>query len=141
MNADFLRKQRNNARPLQNSRFRGKRLAHQIAGETPDHNVLAQLGNFRIQELFDRLVGIYYERLFEQTDGAVKLIEFSIDNLLRDVFWFPFNLRLVNLALSFDEISRNICATDVKRVRRRDVQGNIFDESTEVFVPGRKIGL
>ncbi len=54
--------------------FGCKRLAGEIAGKAADHNVLAEFGNFRAQQIFDRDVGIFDEALFEQTDRAVKLV-------------------------------------------------------------------
>src|SRR5438045_8000507 len=57
-------------------RFGGKRLAHEVAGKPANHNVLAEFCNFSVEQIFDRDVGIFNEALFEQTDRAVKLVEF-----------------------------------------------------------------
>src|SRR5260370_37760143 len=102
-------------------RFGGKRLADEIAGKAADHNVLAEFGNFRAQQIFDRDVGIFDEALFEQTDRAVKLVQLSVDNFLSHVRGLSFDLRLVNLTLGLDQFSGHVFATDIKRVRRRNV--------------------
>ena len=59
---------------------------------------------FGLDEIVDRLVGILDESLLEQTNRAVKFVEFSVDNFVDDVGRFAFHLRLVNRALGFDQI-------------------------------------
>src|SRR5882724_1256284 len=122
-------------------RFGGKRLANEVTGEAADYNVLAEFGNFSVEQIFDRDVGIFDETLFEQTDRAVELVELSIDDFFRHVCWLSFHLRLVNLALGLDQFSRHIFATDVKRMRRRDVQRDVFNEAAKIFVLRDKIGF
>src|SRR5260370_11032989 len=103
-------------------RFGGKRLADEVTGEAADHNVLAEFGNFRAQQIFDRDVGIFDEALFKQTNCAVELIKFSVDNFFSHVCGLAFDLRLVNLALGLDQFSGHILSTDVKRMCGRDVE-------------------
>src|SRR5947209_16718760 len=112
-------------------RFGGNRLANEVTGEAADHNVLAKFGNFSIEQIFDRDVGIFDEALFEQTDRAVELVEFSVDNFFSHVFGLAFDLRLINLALGLDQFSGHILAADVKRVRGRDMQCDVFNEPAE----------
>src|SRR5260370_23590730 len=59
-------------------RFGGKRLADEVTGEAADHNVLAEFGNFRAQQIFDRDVGIFYEAFFPQTNFTLELFQFSV---------------------------------------------------------------
>src|SRR6266568_2561406 len=53
---------------------------------------------------------------------------------------FPLTCAL-DLALGFDEIARNISATDVKRMRSSDVQRNVLYEFAKILVPCHKVGL
>src|SRR5260370_9416519 len=101
--------------------FGCKRLADEIAGKAADRNVPAEVGNFRAQQIFDRDRGVFHGALFEQTDRAVKLVQLSIDNFLSHVRGLSFDLRLVNLTLGLDQFSGHVFATDIKRVRRRNV--------------------
>src|SRR4029450_5445756 len=122
-------------------RVRWKRLAHEVAGETPDHDVFAQFGDLRFHQILNRLVWVLNESLLEQAYGTEKFVELAIDNFVHDVLRLAFDLPLVNLALGFDEIARNICAAYVKRVRSSDVQRDVFHELTKIFVPGHKVRL
>src|SRR5438105_11033247 len=85
-------------------RFRRKRLAHQVAREAPDNNVLAKLRDFCAEELFDGLIGIFYETLLEQTHRAVKLVEFPIDNFIHHVVGLAFDLALINRLFGIDHL-------------------------------------
>src|SRR5437763_1552609 len=126
---------------LQKLRFAWKRFADEIASEPPNEDIFAKLGNFRAEQILKRNARILDEALFEQTDCAVELVEFSIDNFVDNIRRFAGHLRFVNLALGFDQFSRNIFPTDVKRMGGSNVQGDVFNEAAEVFVLGHEIGL
>src|SRR4051794_1508676 len=84
--------------PLQQLRFVWQGLADEVADEAANHNIFAELGNFRVEQIADCYVGIFYESLLEQTDGAVKFLEFSVHDLIRDMRGFIFDLRFVDFA-------------------------------------------
>src|SRR6266511_3634745 len=48
---------------------------------------------------------------------------------------------LVNFALSFDEIAWHIGTTNVKRVRRSNVQGDVLYELAKILVLRHEVGL
>src|SRR5205085_10929232 len=108
---------------LQKLRFAWKRFDDEIASEPPNEDIFAKLGNFRAEQILNRNVRILDEALFEQTDRAVKFVEFSIDNFVDNIRRLAGYLRLVNFALGFDQFRRHIFAADVKRVCRGDMQG------------------
>src|SRR6267143_1248064 len=127
---------------LQNTlRFAGKRLADEVASKPANNDVLAEFRNFSVEEIFDRHIRIFDEALFEQTDRAVKFVELSIDNFLSHVRRLAFHLRLVDFALGLNQFSGHVLTAHVERVRRRDVQRDVFDEAAEIFVLGHEIGL
>src|SRR5437870_487444 len=121
--------------------FGSKRLADEVASKPADDNVLAKFRNFSVEQFFDRNIRIFDETLLEQTDRAVELVEFPIDNFFSHVRGLSFDLRLVNFALGFDQFPRNIFATDIERVRRRDVERDVFHETAEIFVLGHEISF
>src|SRR6266704_1880125 len=96
-------------------RFGRKRFAHQIARETADNDVLAQLGDLGFDKVAYRLIRIFDEPLLEQTNGTEKLVEFSIDNFLYDILRFPFRLCLVSLAIYFHEHANLALLVNVRR--------------------------
>src|SRR5437870_7391440 len=108
--------------------FGSKRLADEVASKPADDNVLAKFRNFSVEQFFDRNIRIFDETLLEQTDRAVKLVEFSIDDFLCHIRGLAFDLRLVNLALGVNQFSRNIFATDIERVSGRDMERDVFHE-------------
>src|SRR5205809_2139905 len=122
-------------------RFVWQRLANEIPNKPADDNVFAQLRNLTSKQIFDSHVGIFDEGLFKQTDGAVEFLEFSFDNLFSNVVRFALDLGLVNLALDFDQVTANICATNIERMCCGDMQRDVFHELAEILVPSHKIGL
>ncbi len=100
----------------------GQRFADEIARKTANHDVFAQFRDFRADQFLDRLIGILDESLLQQTNRAVKLLEFSVDNFVHHVSGLPLTWRLVNLALGFNQRCRDFLATDIERMRRGDVQ-------------------
>ena len=50
-------------------------------------------------------------------------------------------LRLVNFALGFDKIPGDLRAADVERMRRGNMQSDIFHELAEVFISRHEISL
>ena len=79
--------------------------------------------------------------MFEQANGAVEFLEFSIDNFVGNVLRFAFDLSFINFALSFDEIAWHIGTADVKRVRRCNMQSDVLHKLAEVFVPSHEVSL
>jgi hypothetical protein len=118
-----------------------QRFANQVAGETTNHNVLTQLCDLGVHQFLDRLVGIFDKPLFQQTNRAVKFLQLAVHDLVHDRFRFAFHLRLVNFALGFNQIAGDIVTTHVERMRRGDVQRDILNKRTEIFVLGYEIGL
>ena len=118
-----------------------ERFPDRVAGKAPNDDVLADLGDLRRDQLLDRLVGILDEALFEQTDGAVKFVEFSFHDLRGHVFWFAFHLLGINRALGFNRGGRDFIATDIERLRGGDVECDVFHKRTEAIVFRDEIGL
>src|SRR5207253_9291251 len=83
-------------------RFAWQRLADEIADKPADDDVLAELRNFGTQQILDGHIRILNKALFEQANGAVEFLEFSIDNFVGNVLRFAFDLSFINFALSFD---------------------------------------
>ena len=81
--------------PRRHSGIVRQRFADQVAGETANHNVFAQFRDFGADQLPDRLVGILDESLLQQANRAVKLLQFSVDDLVRSTFsGLPFTCAL-----------------------------------------------
>src|SRR5438132_3285368 len=155
MNADFSRGLvgRGGARPSRNSAILpprtaaattllvSQRFADEIARETADHDVLAELGNFCAEQIFNRLIRILDEALFEQANRAVKLVEFPIDNLIHNTCRLAFHLGFINLALSLDQFSGYVFAANVTRMSRGNVKRDIFHKRAEDFILRHEVGL
>src|SRR6184192_4396654 len=124
-----------------NLSFARQRLADEITHEAADHDVLAKLGYLGTEEIFDGHIRIFDEGLFEQANSAVEFLEFSFDDLLSNLFRFPLYMSFVDLALGFDQITGNIAATNVKRMRCSNMQRNVFHELAEILVSRHKISL
>ena len=116
-------------------------LADQVPNETTNDNVLAQFCNLRIQQIANCHIGIFDETLLEQANCAVEFLEFALDNFVSNVRRLALYLRFVDFALRFDQVARNISATDVERMRGGDMQRDVFYEFSEIFVPRHEIGL
>ena len=54
---------------------------------------------------------------------------------------FVLYLCLVNSAFGFDQVTWNVGAADVERLRGSDMQCDVLHELPEVFISGYKIGL
>ena len=87
------------------------------------------------------LVGILDEPLLEQTDRAVKFVEFSIDDFTDHVGRLILDLRLENGALGSHRLGGNILPADKLRLSGSDMQSDVFDEFPEIFVLGHEVGL
>jgi len=116
-------------------------LADQVPNETTNDNVLAQFCNLRIQQVANCYIGILDETLLEQANCAVEFLEFALDNLVRYVCRLALYLRLVDFALRFDQVARDISAADVEGVRGGDMQRDVFYELSEIFVSRYEIGF
>ena len=119
----------------------GQCFADEVAREAANNNVFAQFRDFRAHQFPDCLVGILDESLLQQTNRAIKLLQFSVDNFIHHRFRFAFDLPLINFALGFNQRSGHVVPTDVEGMRRRNMQGDVLYESAEILVLGHEIGL
>src|SRR3954471_6977818 len=117
-----------------NLSFGRQRLADKVPNEATNDDVLAQFGNLGSQQIANCHVGIFDEALLEQTNCAVKLLQFAVDNFVRNVRRLALHLCLIDFTFRFDQIARNVGAADVKRVRRGDMQCDVFYELSEILV-------
>src|SRR5450756_2329862 len=87
-----------------------------------DYDVLASLGNHRLDELVDRL---------------------ALDDLLPDLFRLLLGLELnaVESFLMVDNVRRNVLRTDKGRIRSRDLYRNLLTQTLEILGLGDEIGL
>jgi hypothetical protein len=125
-------------------RYRGivcQCFADEVARETANNNVLPEFRDLGAEQFPDRLIWILDESLLQQTNRAVEFFQFAVDNFAHHRFRFAFDLALINFALGFDQRAGHIITTDVERMRRSDVQGDVLHESTEILVLGHEIGL
>ena len=81
-------------------RFARQRLADEVPDEATNDDVLAQFGNLGIQQVANCHIGIFDEALFEQAIGAIKFLEFALDNLVRNLRRLALYLCLVDFAFS-----------------------------------------
>ena len=83
-----------------------QRLTHEIAGKTPNDDVLPELGDLGRDQFFDRvMIGILDEALLEQANRSVKLVSFPSTILVMNILGFAlvFHLRVVNLAFALNK--------------------------------------
>ena len=84
-----------------------------VTCKTSDHDVFTEFGNFRGNEFANRLIRVFNECLIKQTDTAKELVEFSIHDLLGDIFRLTFHLRAINVPFPFNHLLRNHVPTNI----------------------------
>src|SRR2546423_2926969 len=138
------------SRPITNSANRSRRydllfarqrLAYEITDESANDNVFAELGNFSVEQVVNCDVRIFDEALLEQANRAIEFLELAFHNFVRYVGGLALHLRLVDLALGFNEIAGNVSLADVQRMSRGDMQRDVFNKLPEILVSGDKIGF
>src|SRR5437763_10644942 len=121
--------------------FARQRFAYEIADEPANDNVFAKLGNLCVEQVVNRDVRIFDETLLEQANRAIEFFEFAFHNFVRYMGGLALHLRVIDLALGFDEIPGNIGPTNVQGMRRGDMQRDVFDKLPEILVSRHKIGF
>src|ERR1700730_14486854 len=121
--------------------FLAKVFANCISSEGANNDVFAKLGNLRGYQIFDRLIRVLDKGLIQETNAAVKFVELTVDDFLDNILRLAFDLRAVDLTLFFDQLRRHLLTAYVRRMRRRDMQRQIFNKLTKIFVLGDKIGF
>src|SRR5450756_3230863 len=119
-------------------------LAADLEAHKPrDYDVLAGLGNHRLDELLDRLALITDVRLMHQTVLFIVRSQLAIDDLLPDLLRLLLRLELnaVETLLMLDDVRRNVLRTNEGRIRGGDLYRNLLAQTLEIPGLGDEIGL
>ena len=101
--------------------FARQRLAYEITNESANDNVFAELGNFCVEQVVNCDFRIFDEALLEQANRSIEFLELTFHNFVGYMSGLALHLRLIDLALSFDEIAGNISLADVQGMSRSDM--------------------
>src|SRR5262249_50376819 len=121
--------------------FRGlagsRLLAQPEAGEAAHHDVLLEDGDLLLHELAHGQLRVLHERLLEQAEGLVVLLELALGDLVHDRGRLALGrgLRAIDLLLLLEGLPRDLVLAHVERGRGRggcDVHGDVLHEGLEV---------
>src|SRR5215471_21852456 len=118
-------------------------LAHLVAGEAADGDVLADLGHGGGHDLVDLLLVVLHEGLIDQADRLVELLDLAGEDLLDHrvrLLLLP-ELDPLDLLLLLEDVAGDLLAADVLGVERGDVERQVADQGLEVLVPGNEVGF
>src|SRR5215831_12268856 len=99
-------------------------LAHLVAGEAADGDVLADLGNLLRDHLVDLLLVVLHEGLIHQADRLEELFDLASEDLLDHrlgLLLLP-KLDPLDLLLLLEDLGGDLLAADVLGVERGDVE-------------------
>src|SRR5882672_8361497 len=113
------------------------------ARETPDRNVLAQLGDRLGNHLANRYALVFNVVLFVEAVFLVELFHLAGHDFLDHRFRLSGcqRLRAVNLALFFEHLRRYFLAPHIARIQRRHVHGDIVRKLLERIRARHEIGF
>src|SRR3954467_14999398 len=119
-------------------------LAHLVAREAADHDVLAGLRSRGRAQVLDRLpavlVGVHV-LLVQQHDLLEPLAQPALGDLRPNVLGLVRGLLLEDPQLALAVLLRHVVLGDVQRGGGRDVQGDVARELLEVVIARDEVGL
>src|ERR1700690_39096 len=115
--------------------------AELVPDKPADLDVLPGLRDRLGEKLLHGLIRRLDERLVQEADVGIVLLELPIDNLLGGRRRLSLDLRRGDLALLGDLSLRHLVAGDVERAGCRDLEAQVLDEGLEAVVAGDKVGL
>src|SRR5512133_703962 len=118
-------------------------LAEHVAREAADLDVLADLRDRLGDDVLDLLLVVLHERLLEEAELAVELLDLAGRDLLEDRLGLLLlaRLGLRDLALLRDDVRGDLLAADPARRGRRDLHGEVLHERLEALGARDEIGL
>src|SRR5581483_3417843 len=107
---------------------------HLVTRKPTHGDLLASLRDFFGDQFADSLRRLFDERLIEQNEFFVELIQAAFDDLVDHLIWLVgvlrivFRLRACDLALFVEHVSGDFIARHVPRLRRRDMHRHVLYE-------------
>src|ERR1022692_1617764 len=118
-------------------------VAHLVADEARNADILAELGDLGLDQLADGEAGLLDEGLLEQADLFVELRQAPFDDTVDHVGGFAFEggASALDVALLVERIAGDIFLADVLGVGGGDVHGDILHQFLESGGARHEIGL
>src|SRR5690606_8243434 len=123
----------------------GRSLAQLETNEPPDHDLLARLRGYFVDQLTDRLLAgrVLDEHLVEQRRLLEELAQLTLDDLLVQVRRLALLLHLLEIdrLLALDDVRRDLLRRQRQRVHGRDVHRKVARELLERLVARDEVRL
>src|ERR1700722_13383782 len=108
-----------------------------------DRDILAQFGNFGLDQLIDGESVLLHERLIVQADLFVVLGHPAFDNLVGDLLRLSFGdcPGALNILLFFERFSGHVFASQVLRIGRGDLHRQVFHQFLKIVGASHEVRL